>query len=622
MNEETALVNILLKNGITDSFKIQIPCGQIRTDELVPPILALFDRIVDLELAGKQISCHKGCSICCAQLIPLSPVEAYFLTHLMSRLPAAHRNSITCKINHIGLVSKQAGLAQNLRDIYHTPDFERLYFNLGIPCPFLEGGACSIYSHRPLVCRDYNVASPPSFCADPYKNEPARVKIGVNMGALMTAFCARLYAIPPLPIPLFHFMEWSQQHPDPLSTMMSGKWLWEVLLNGLAQITPKASRIQFIRWEYRQPRIQGNSPFKTKPEAKDFNQRRLSPLFILLSQGLTVRNYKEIQEMLQKGEIIENGAVLPPTQIPKRLTTQANSEVITTIFQTLLHHNPDICKQDVLLEIGAGDGYLRYLLDRTKDPRVQRIAQRMVETEVSTQIVEENKAKGKHMICLGISDLPAHFGQTFAPCIVGLNVLDLFSAQQLNEHLSSMRQVLKNEGMVLHIMSSAIHTRVFEDLALCYPNELLLPYCQEGRVGVRLTSTRSAITEEMDGAPNHPEDLAHLFAKHPDRYFEWADRIDRWFEHSGEKSRCLALDQFSSSKISQALQQNGLQLLMNKQVQATVIVDRSKFHDTCPGQNVFHNSLGALFTSSQALAGPDQVLEKSTFRIILARKAG
>lgn len=622
MNEEIVLIDILLKNDIIDSFTVQIPCGQIRTNELVPPIFALFDRIVELELVGKQISCHKGCSICCAQLIPLSPVEAFFLTHLMSRWPAAHRNIITSKIHNIRQISKKVGLPQNLLDIYRTPDFERLYFSLGIPCPFLEDGACSIYTHRPLVCRDYNVVSPPSFCVDPYNNEPARVKIGVNMGALMTAFCARLYTIPPLPIPLFHFMEWSQQHRDALSTRVSGQWLWEALLNGLAQITPKASRIQCIRWKYRQPRIQNNSPLKTKAEAKHFNQTRLSPLFILFSQGQTARNRKKIQEMLQKGENIENGAVLPPTQIPKLLTAQANSEVITTIFQTLLRHNPDICRQDVLLEIGAGDGYLRYLLDRTKDPKVQRIAQRMVETEVSTQIVGENKAKGKYMICLGISDLPAHFGQAFAPCIVSLNVLDLFSAQQLNEHLSSIRQVLKDEGMVLHIMSSAIHIRVFEDVALCHPNALLLPYCQEGRVGVRLASTRSAITEEMDGVPNHPEDLANIFAKHPDRYFEWADRIARWFEHSREKSRCLPLDHFSALKICQALQQNGFHLLMNKQVQATAFVERSKFHDAYPGQNGFHNSLGALIASSQILPRPNQVLEKSTFRIILARKAG
>ena len=38
----------------------------------------------------------------------------------------------------------------------------REYFQLGIPCPFLEEESCSIYHDRPITCREYLVTSPPA----------------------------------------------------------------------------------------------------------------------------------------------------------------------------------------------------------------------------------------------------------------------------------------------------------------------------------------------------------------------------------------------------------------------------------------------------------------------------
>ncbi|HEY4330425.1 MAG TPA: YkgJ family cysteine cluster protein, partial [Phycisphaerae bacterium] len=38
------------------------------------------------------------------------------------------------------------------------------YFDLRIACPFLENELCSIYTDRPLVCREYQVTSPVSHC--------------------------------------------------------------------------------------------------------------------------------------------------------------------------------------------------------------------------------------------------------------------------------------------------------------------------------------------------------------------------------------------------------------------------------------------------------------------------
>lgn len=71
---------------------------------------------------NKYAACSKGCSSCCH--IPVS----------ISELEVLHIEKQT------GKKAKPTSLPQN----FH-----------GQPCPFLTNNACSIYEHRPLVCRKH-----------------------------------------------------------------------------------------------------------------------------------------------------------------------------------------------------------------------------------------------------------------------------------------------------------------------------------------------------------------------------------------------------------------------------------------------------------------------------------
>ena len=64
--------------------------------------------------------CKKGCSLCCYNEVSVSLLEAQY-------------------------IEKHTGIKQNIN--LAIKDFP------GIPCPFLTDGACSIYEHRPFVCR-------------------------------------------------------------------------------------------------------------------------------------------------------------------------------------------------------------------------------------------------------------------------------------------------------------------------------------------------------------------------------------------------------------------------------------------------------------------------------------
>jgi Fe-S-cluster containining protein len=119
---------------------------------------------------GRQISCKAGCGACCRQAVPISEAEALSLAELVSALPEERRTSVRARFEAALIRLKEAGLFEKLRAL---PDFSSRedrqsfgleYFNLDIPCPFLENESCSIHPDRPLSCREYLVTSPAVSC--------------------------------------------------------------------------------------------------------------------------------------------------------------------------------------------------------------------------------------------------------------------------------------------------------------------------------------------------------------------------------------------------------------------------------------------------------------------------
>ncbi len=344
-----------------------------------------------------------------------------------------------------------------------------------------------------------------------------------------------------------------------------------------------------------------------------------SPLFLLLSNGYAAHHREMIHGLLERGAVIKNGTILSPTQLAKLLTQHANAENVKTIFTRLITHEPHLFEHEILVEVGSGDGYLRYLLELTGSPFLKQIAERIIETEASSQIVETNVARGKYTLCLGIADLPDHFGERFTPCLLSLNVFDIFPQQQLLEQLRILARVLKHNGLIIHIMSSAIHPRVFQDLASVYPDTLHLPFYRDGYVGIRIASPQCTIRTAYPSLPNGPEALAALFAQSPDTYLQHSQQIDHWFEQTAENSRCVLLNQFSSDKIMDALQQSGFHIVCHDEIHSQAWVPRTEIHRDFQGINTFHNIAGALLCSSSASENAEMILEEATFGLIIAR---
>jgi Fe-S-cluster containining protein len=79
-----------------------------------------------------QIACQAGCDGCCYQQFTVFPIEAHHLVQAVTALAPEARQHLLARLQSI----------DPWRVIDTAP-----------PCVLLEHGRCSLYTHRPLICR-------------------------------------------------------------------------------------------------------------------------------------------------------------------------------------------------------------------------------------------------------------------------------------------------------------------------------------------------------------------------------------------------------------------------------------------------------------------------------------
>ncbi|MGH9357454.1 MAG: YkgJ family cysteine cluster protein [Terriglobia bacterium] len=104
-------------------------------------------------LHGNRIHCRSGCSDCCSQMFQITEVEAAYISAAVKRLPESRRSEMKARAVEY-LFQREELLAKTA-----VPDaWGKLPPpGLRLPCPALEDGACSIYDHRPIICRRYGI---------------------------------------------------------------------------------------------------------------------------------------------------------------------------------------------------------------------------------------------------------------------------------------------------------------------------------------------------------------------------------------------------------------------------------------------------------------------------------
>jgi Fe-S-cluster containining protein len=246
---------------IDKKWSIVYPIGAHHLNVVVEPMQQICNGFIELELELAQLpaACKAGCDVCCNQLIPLSGVEVLYLQKVIEGMPQRTRRRVYAAFESL---RKKAQRMLRTSDDQPTT-FDQRYFELGVACPFLENGRCGIYSRRPLVCREYNVDSPPYLCKSPYSSpELHRIARGLNLGAMLSAFSARMLGIDNWPVPMFLMAQWGKENPYARLTYDSKK-LMESLLNAIKTTVENDAAFSSFSWQYTQTSVANSDDLST-----------------------------------------------------------------------------------------------------------------------------------------------------------------------------------------------------------------------------------------------------------------------------------------------------------------------------------------------------------------------
>jgi len=235
--------------------EIELPQGPMRLVDLAAIVLGLSSTVADMGARitanlGRQVSCSKGCGVCCRQLVPLSPPEAIMLAKLVVSMPKDIR---TCIQNRFDSAVKQLERSKLLEKLARLQDQSSLsdedmqtltkeYFLQQIPCPFLENECCSIYEFRPSRCREYLVISPPKHCRNPYKQPIDRLPVSIRLSEALSRMWAQATQTPPQLIPLILALKWSAEHKLQRGMAADGHDMLNALLLYINQIATEKER--------------------------------------------------------------------------------------------------------------------------------------------------------------------------------------------------------------------------------------------------------------------------------------------------------------------------------------------------------------------------------------------
>ena len=358
------------------------------------------------------------------------------------------------------------------------------------------------------------------------------------------------------------------------------------------------------------------------------DDKGLSALFIALANGQAKKNPRVISILLAHGAVIRNGNILPPGQMPKLLTEHANAQILRQICSYCFQRNGTslLRDHDLVLEVGSGDGYLKYLLSsiHPQQPLIENIKNRLVETELSADIVYNSGLKGKHLINKGISQLVDHFGEAFTSRVISLNVMDTFSLEELIANMGCVYRLLKPGGLFLHIMSSSIHPHVFAEIKKIHRDSMLFPYYENRKLGLRVGIPDERLELRLNSLPSFPGDWCDLFMKNPQQYIEIANTVTGIFNDTGASGTVILFRDFFLEKIEKAFEKTGFRLLYREELEASQVVPVNSFHRQIPGANYFENNLGLIitdtFTDISQSQGTDKVVEKAVFLVIIGHR--
>ncbi len=230
----TATIQMSVK-GVPTEMKLEIPKNAVKPQRMLPVFEKMTNNFVQISIDeienNKEISCKAGCGACCKQLVPIAKIEAHRIAKLIRSLPALEKVKVVKRFEEGYEQLTKSGWFKQYEKVSDLSRKEKTklgmdYFHEGIPCPFLEKGACSIHPVRPLVCREYLVTSPAENCSAPTAESIEMVDQPIKMSTSIYRLSEEISPDnEPGYFPLISTLEWTKENPDIFPTNSGENWL-------------------------------------------------------------------------------------------------------------------------------------------------------------------------------------------------------------------------------------------------------------------------------------------------------------------------------------------------------------------------------------------------------------
>ena len=226
----------LVIGGRKLKLKLVVPADEVPPESLLPTLHQLSDHIVDgveekiERQEGVEISCQKGCGACCRQHVPISPAEARLMHAIVENMPEPGRSGIRKRFDDAAQRLRDSSIMDQAMNYHRLSEQQvgvmvKSYFELGIPCPFLEDESCSVHPFRPLICREYLVISSPIHCENLAEEHIKRLKFPVSIAGTFSGMDGVRVKGENKYIPLVMALEWTEKNAAECKLRPGPKWV-------------------------------------------------------------------------------------------------------------------------------------------------------------------------------------------------------------------------------------------------------------------------------------------------------------------------------------------------------------------------------------------------------------
>jgi Fe-S-cluster containining protein len=378
---ELGRITLPLVQG-TVEVPVKLPKPQASLLDLLPSAweaanLATADSIHEQVSQGKAISCRPHCGACCRQLVSISIPEAVRIADYVAEQEPARQQilrnrfaTIVRKLEETGLLDKND--PPTGRPLVPPPGIPHeqagdalalAYFQLQLPCPFLEDESCSIYEIRPSICREYHVTSPAELCQRVYETPIDRVVPKFRTGVALMETAERVAGAVKGHVPLTLSLEWAETVRESMKQQRDSQTLADALVQSAVI---QSERIQ--RGESLSPQVSNMSETTT---AK-----------IELALG---------DDRLRLSVTVDNGPTSPRALLPLAL---ALSDVTQKhdVSTSTKKGNPVSCKQGCaaccrqLVPLAEPEArQIAFLVNQLPEPRQSQIRQRFADAKTKLE---------------------------------------------------------------------------------------------------------------------------------------------------------------------------------------------------------------------------------------------